>query len=243
MNVAKQLQEPNKNKLSNDFWNAVTDTLPIMLGVIPFGITYGVMSKAIGLSLWEILLMSLLVFAGAAQFVTISMLGAGITSGGIIIFTTLLVNLRHLILGASLAPHMNKEPIWLQGILTFGLTDEAYVLTINKTQKSGYSVFYHLGATLTLYVVWAAATLIGATFTSHIPDPLEWGVDFAVPATFLVMLIPCLKDFVSWIVFFAAALVSIAGALYLPGKWYIILACLIASVIGGLIERNGKNAQ
>ena len=243
MNVAQQLQEINRDKLSKDFWNAVADSLPIMLGVVPFGITYGVMGIAIGLSLWEILLMSLLVFAGAAQFVTISMLGAGITSFGVIVFTTLLVNLRHLIMGASLAPRMIKEPMWLQGILTFGLTDEAYVLVINKIQKSGYSVSYHLGATLALYVVWAAATLVGATFTNYISDPLEWGLDFAIPATFLVMLIPRLKDFVSWIVFSTAALVSVAGFLYLPGKWYIILACIIASVIGGLIERNGKNAQ
>jgi len=187
--------------------------------------------------------MSVFVFAGASQFIGITMLGAGITGGGIIVLTTLLVNLRHLIMGSSLAPYMMKLPLPLQAFTAFFLTDEAYALTISRTHKASYSVLYQLTVSTTLYLVWVLATVAGVVLGSYISDPLTWGLDFAMPATFLVLLVPLLADRISLIVFGMAAVVSVFAALYLPGKWYIVIACLAATLIGGLLEGDREHAQ
>lgn len=232
-----------KNEQVEEAWAALRDCSPMLLGVLPFGITCGIMGLTANMSGLETVLMSVLVFAGASQFIGISMLSAGITGWGIIILTTLLVNLRHLIMGSSLAPYMTKLPFSLQAFLAFFLTDEAYALTISRSYKYRYSVLYQAIVSIMVYVVWVLATLFGVALGSYISDPLSWGLDFAMPATFLVLLIPLLKDHISLIVFGIAAVVSVSAALYLPGKWYIIITCVIATLIGGLLEGDSKNAQ
>ncbi|MDA8221621.1 AzlC family ABC transporter permease [Desulfosporosinus sp.] len=232
-----------KNELAEEVWVALRECTPVVLGVVPFGITCGIMGLTAKMSGIETILMSVFVFAGASQFIGITMLGAGITGWGILMLTTLLVNLRHLIMGSSLAPYMVRLPFPLQAFLAFFLTDEAYALTISRIHKARYSVPYQLTVSIVLYLVWVLATITGVVLGGYISDPLTWGLDFAMPATFLVLLIPLLADRISLIVFAIAAVVSVFAALYLPGKWYIIIACLIASLIGGLLEGDSEHAQ
>ncbi len=228
---------------AGEFWPAVRDGLSVSLGVAPFGITCGIMGLTAGMSPAEVILMSLLVFAGASQFIGITMFGAGVTGWGIIVITTLLINLRHLLMGVSLAPHMVKLPLSRQALLAFVLTDESYALTVGRLDKAGYSYKYQLGASMAIYVSWVMATAAGAFLGGYISDPLTWGLDFAMPATFLALLVPLLVDRTSLIVCFIAGAVAVLAALYLPGKWYIILACLTASIAGGLLEGGRENAQ
>lgn len=226
-----------------DFLLGVKDSGPILLGVMPFGITCGVMGLTAGLTPGETILMSVLVFAGASQFIGITMLGAGITGWGMIVFTTLLVNLRHLLMGASLAPYMVELSRIKQAGLSFLLTDEAYAITVSRMNKAEYSAGYQMGASLALYVVWFISTAVGVAAGSYIPDPLAWGLDFAMPATFMVLLFPRLKDQTSRIVCCVAGIVAVAGALYLPGKWYMIAACFAASCVGGLLDEGDEDAR
>ena len=223
------------------FWQGVKAAGPILVGVVPFGITCGVMGLTAGLTSVETVTMSLMVFAGASQFVGITMLGAGITGWGIIVLTTLLINLRHMLMGASLAPYMVRLSLPLQVLLSFLLTDEAYAVTISRIEKSGYSVSYQFGASISLYVAWFLSTAVGVFLGSYIPDPLAWGLDFAMPVTFLVLLLPRLTDKISLIVCVIAGIIAVAGAAYLPGKWYMMVACIVATVVGGLLE-GGKNS-
>lgn len=232
----------DENSAGFDFWQAVRDSGPILLGVVPFGITCGVMGLTAGLSAAEVVMMSAAVFAGASQFVSINMLGAGISGLGIIIFTTLLINLRHLLLGASLAPYMIKTPIPMQALLAFWLTDEAYAVTVGRIHKVGYSMYYQLGAAAAIYIVWVLSTMLGVVAGSYIPDPLAWGLDFAMPATFLVLLFPLLTNRVSLIVCIVAGITAVLVAMLLPGKWYIIIACVAATITGGILEGGGKDA-
>jgi 4-azaleucine resistance transporter AzlC len=232
-----------KNELAEEAWVALRDCTPVVLGVVPFGITCGIMGLTAKMSGLETIAMSVFVFAGASQFIGITMLGAGITSWGMITLTTFLVNLRHLIMGSSLAPYMLRLPFPLQAILSFFLTDEAYALTISRIHKARYSVLYQWTVSILLYLVWVLSTLTGVVLGGYISDPLTWGLDFAMPATFLVLLIPLLVDRISLIVFGVSALVSVIASLFLPGKWYIIIACFTASILGGLLEGDGKNAQ
>ncbi|WP_407313639.1 AzlC family ABC transporter permease [Desulfosporosinus sp. SB140] len=233
----------SKNERAEEAWTALCDCTPVVLGVVPFGITCGIMGLAAKMSGAETISMSVFVFAGASQFIGITMLGAGITGWGIIILTTLLVNLRHLIMGSSLAPYMIRLPFPLQALLAFFLTDEAYALTISRIHKARYSILYQLTVSTILYLVWVLATAAGVVLGSYISDPLTWGLDFAMPATFLVLLIPLLADGISLIVFAVAAVISVFAALYLPGKWYIIVACLAASLVGGFLEGDRGHAQ
>lgn len=220
------------------FRKSLTDTLPVVLGIIPFGLTCGIMGVTAGLTGLETVMMSVLVFAGASQFTAILMLGAA-AGGGLVVFTTLVINLRHILMSASLAPKMSGLPTAFKLVLSFGLTDESYAITTAYEEQSGYSGFYQLGASALLYVVWIASTLAGVFFTNRISDPLAFGLDFAMPASFIVLLVRRLKDPASHLTALVAGVASIAGAMLLPGKWYIIIACLLACLVGGLTDKGG----
>lgn len=230
-------------RVTSEFWIGVRDSIPLVVGVVPFGITCGIMALAAGLTSGEALFMSMFVFAGAAQFIAITMLGAGIKGWGIIVFTTLLINLRHLLMGASLAPYIIRLPISLQALLSFGMVDETYAITVDRIQKNGYNASYQLGANILFYSAWIASTAVGVLLSGYISDPLAWGLDFAMPAIFLAMLIPRLVNPVAVVVCGVAAVVAIIGMLYLPGKWYIIAACLASAAVGGLMEEESKHAN
>ncbi len=223
-------------------WKEVLkDCLPISAGIIPFGLTCGILGSTSGFSTFEITFMSMIVFAGASQFIAIAMIGSGITSWSAIVFTTFMVNLRHLLMGASLSPYLLRLSRPLQYILAFGIVDESYALTISRIERKGYSPKYQLGVFIFLYVIWNVSTFLGAFFYNSIPNPLEWGIDFALPATFMVLLIPRLVDKTALIVCLVSAVCAVWGALFLPGKWYIILAAVAAAFVGGLLERGNKD--
>ncbi|MCE5286348.1 MAG: AzlC family ABC transporter permease [Pelosinus sp.] len=236
MNAKQETLEQGCMESGRDFWAGAMNSGPILLGVIPFGITCGVMGLTAGLTSLETIMMSIFVFAGASQFVAITMFGAGITGFGLIVFTTLLVNLRHMLMGASLAKYLVKQSLFRQVLLSFLLTDEAYAVTISRIHQGGYSSAYQFGVSISLYITWALSTIAGVLVGSYIPNPLAWGLDFAMPATFLVLLFPRLTDRCSIVVCVVAGLISIAGVLYLPGKWYMIVACIGAVLVGGLME-------
>ncbi len=219
----------------NEFRAGIRDTLPLMLGVFPFGLAYGIFGQSVGLTSGETLLMSLTVFAGAAQFISLPMFAAG--SGLVMIsLTALLINLRHLLMGASLVPYMEKLSMPWKAFLSFGMADETYAVTISRAQDVGYSRDYHFASNATGYVTWAVSTVLGVMLGNHISNPLAWGLDFAMPATFLALLVPRLIDRTSAAVGGVAAVVSVAAALLIPGKWYIILACMAAVTVGAWME-------
>lgn len=235
MDTVKTANQPRLHLA--EFWQGVVDISPILLGVAPFGITYGIVGLTVGLTPAETLFMSLTVFAGAAQFIAATMIGLGVRDFGLIVFTTMLINLRHLLMGASLAPYLTRVPMTRQALLAFGMVDETYAVTMDHIGRCGYSDTHQLGTQTAAYIVWALSTIVGIVLGEYIPDPLAWGLDFALPATFLAMLIPRLVSRTSLIVCLTAGILAVAAAIYLPGKWYIIIACLAATLVGGLLEK------
>ena len=212
-----------------------TDTMPLVFGMVPFGLAYGIVAQSTGLTVSEAMAMSMIVFAGAAQFVSLPMFAEG-ASMALIAATTLLVNLRHLLMGVSLAPHVGRRPLWQKAALFFAMTDETYAVTISRTERARYSASYQLGSNAAGYAAWLASSLAGLFLGAHISDPLAWGLDFAMPATFLALLVPRLKDKASLAVFAVSALVSVAVMVAVPGKWYIMMACLAAVGVGAALE-------
>lgn len=223
---------------SQEFTQGARDMLPMLLGAIPFGIIFGSLAGAAGLSTWQTLGMSLLVFAGSAQFIAISLLGIG-TGLAVLLLTTLVVNLRHALYSASLQPHVRHLPTRWRLPLAFWLTDEAYAVVQHRyfeTDASLYKHWYFLGAALAMYLNWQLCTLVGVLFGQSVPNLSAWGLDFAMLATFIGIVVPMLRGSPQ----VAAALVAGAVALAchgLPYKLGLLAAAFSGILVGVLLER------
>ncbi len=179
-----------------EFLAGLKNILPLLVGVCPFGIIFGALALASGLSPGATMAMSAFVFAGSAQFIAATLVGNG-ASLWLIILTTFVINLRHLLYSVTLTPYLKHLPARWQAPLAFWLTDEAFVVVsrrYNQPDSSPYKHWFFLGAAISMYITWQMSTLIGILAGQMIPDPLSWGLDFALPVTFIGMLIPALKD-------------------------------------------------
>lgn len=222
----------------HQFRLGVVKTLPLALGAVPFGLAYGVVAIQAGLSVAETMLMSLVVFAGASQFMAVVMVQAG-AGTLLIVASTLLVNLRHLMMGLSISPYLTESTPWWQRIVAFGMTDESYLTSVthyrDQEQEQG-NPYFMLGSGGSIYVAWGIASLIGALAGHSIANPLKWGLDFAMPATFLTMLLPQVVSKRLAAVVTVSAVVATAAYVLVPGKWYIILAVVAATLTGITLE-------
>ena len=222
----------------HEFTQGARDMLPMLLGAIPFGIIFGSLAGAAGLDPWQTLGMSALVFAGSAQFIAISLLagGAGIA---VVLLTTFVVNLRHALYSASMQPHVRHLPKRWRVPLAFGLTDEAYAVVVQRYARAdadSYRHWYFLGAALAMYCNWQLCTLVGVLFGQAVPDIGAWGLDFAMLATFIGIVVPMLRNQPQIV----AALVAAAVALAchgLPYKLGLMAAAASGIVVGVWLER------
>src|ERR1700738_1766290 len=147
----------------SEFLNGIKGILPILLGVLPFGLIYGVSARSAGLPVIAAQAMSFIVFAGSAQFVTVQLISAGVPVG-IIILTACLLNLRHALYSASVAPYVKQLPRRWKMLLAYVLTDEVDAQSIahaNDIHSTAPKHWYFLGAGLTLWIVWQISTAIG----------------------------------------------------------------------------------
>jgi len=205
---------------------------PLWLGVIPFGIAYAVLARDAGLSLVETQALSLLVFAGSSQVSAVGLFGRGAGGPGIV-FTTLLLNVRHVLYGLSLGRRVQmtrRERL----VAAFFLTDEAYGVSIARGARSFPFV---LGAELSLYLTWNVATLGGALLGGVIPDPERIGVDFVFPLAFLALLVPLLRRRVDVLVAIVAGALAWLLARSLPGGLPILCAGVVGSLLGALLTK------
>ncbi|WP_339487218.1 AzlC family ABC transporter permease [Pseudomonas sp. EL_65y_Pfl2_R95] len=221
-----------------EFYQGVRDMLPMLLGAMPFGIIYGSLAATAGLSPWQTVAMSVFVFAGSAQFIAISLLGSGVGIG-VILLTTFVVNLRHALYSASLQPFVRHLPTRWRMSLAFWLTDEAFAVVQHRyalDDESSNKHWYFLGASLAMYSNWLLCTVIGLFFGQTVPNLADWGLDFAMLATFIGIVVPMLRNSPQ----VAAALVAAAVALAcheLPYKLGLMAAAFSGIVVGVLLER------
>ncbi|WP_207695066.1 azaleucine resistance protein AzlC [Enterococcus sp. DIV0212c] len=166
------------------FKEGVIACVPTILGYVGIGIAAGVVGKNVGLSILEIALMSILIYAGGAQFIICGMLAIHSPISAIV-FTTFLINLRHFLMSMSVAPHFKKEPL----ITTIGigtlLTDESYgvLMTVLTNEHRVSSAWTH-GLNITAYLAWIVSTVVGGVLGTWIPDPYILGLDFALVSMF-----------------------------------------------------------
>jgi len=215
-----------------------TAIMPLWLGAAPFGMIYAVSALAAGLSPAQTMAMSLLVFAGASQFTAVGMFAAAAAPAAVVA-TTLIVNARHLLLAASLAPYLRRAGPWARLGLAAQLTDESYAMGVRQFLSGRGSPAFQFGANISMYVVWQCSTLAGILLGSTLPDPAAYGLDLVFPLTFIGLLVPLLHKRDSQVVAAVAAALTLLGALWLRGSWYLLLAGVGASAVGALWRRRG----
>jgi 4-azaleucine resistance transporter AzlC len=220
------------------FVRGLRATIPLVIGAMPFGVIFGALAITSGLSPAAALAMSAFVFAGASQFIGVGLV-ASVTPLPIIWLTTLVVNLRHALYSASLAPYVRHLPQrWLIP-LGFWLTDETYLVTIANYEAAGdvrHKHYFYFGSAIFMYLNWQLCTLVGVVFGASVQDPARWGLDFAMSATFIGMLIPSVRGRPVLAAVLTGAIVAVA-AYSLPYKLGLMLATLCGVAAGVLAER------
>ncbi len=218
------------------FREGVRREFPLLIGVAPFGMIYGVLALQAGLSPGQAQAMSAVVFAGSAQFMTVQLL-AGMTPALVIVFTGLIINLRHLLYSASIAPWVEHLPLRWKALLAYLLTDEAFAVTIVNYRQNGKDAgqehWFFLGAGLALWLVWQASTALGIFLGAVIPA--SWGLDFALPLTFIALVVPSLRHRADAVTAGVAGVLAVILA-GLPYKLGLVLASLIALGVGLAVE-------
>ena len=220
---------------SKKFWAGVRAEIPLLIGVFPFGMIYGALAINAGLSTAAAQMMSSIVFAGSSQFITTQLVREA-TPGLIIVLTIAVVNLRHMLYSASLAPYLASLSTRWKALLSYLLTDEAYVPTAIHYEKNGvtpYSHWFLLGAGLALWTTWQVSTALGIFLGAAIPE--EWSLDFALPLTFIAMAVPVLKNRPAIAAAVSAGIVALA-AYSLPYKLGLIIAALVGITVGTFLE-------
>jgi 4-azaleucine resistance transporter AzlC len=225
-----------KEAMRREWLEGARDTLPFAVSAFALAIGFGVLARTAALTVAEISLMSALVFAGAAQFAALPLLSVWATPATIIA-TTAAINLRHLLMGASLTRVLQGVPRRLLATVAFGLTDETYALVMSRAQRRRLFPAYVLGSFCAMYVGWNAGTALGAALGTLIGPPERYGLDFAVTAVFIALLTFFLEGRPAWTVLGAAAAISIGGVLLLPSNSHLIAAGLGGSLVGAALER------
>jgi 4-azaleucine resistance transporter AzlC len=207
--------------------------LPIEISGFAIGLIFGVLAGQAGLSAAESVLMSVLVFSGAAQFVVLGLWAAPLPVASIVL-TTLVVGLRHVLMGAALSPFFSRLPRLKAYASVFFMADENWALTMSEFREGRRDAAFLLGGGLAMFASWTTSTLIGGTVGGALRDPERWGLDFAFTAVFLALLVGMWRgrsDLLPWAV---AALVAVAAHHLLPGQWYILLGGLAGSLAGAV---------
>src|SRR5512138_2997282 len=225
---------------SKSFWAGIQAEIPLLIGVFPFGLIYGALARDVGLSTAAAQGMSSIVFAGSAQFIAAQLVHEA-APGFVIVLTIAVVNLRHMLYSASLAPYLASLPPRWKVLLSYLLTDEAYAPTVLHYEKEGATPYAHwflLGAGAALWLTWQVSTALGIFLEAAIPD--SWSLDFALPLTFIAMVVPVLKNRAMIAAALSAGVVALL-AFSLPYKLGLILAAVVGILVGTLLE--GKKAS
>ncbi|PSN11247.1 branched-chain amino acid ABC transporter permease [filamentous cyanobacterium CCP5] len=220
------------------------DIVPLVVGAIPFGIIFGTLAQGSGLSFAGAIAMSAFVFAGSSQFIALGLLASG-SGVPLVVLTTFVVNLRHLLYAASLVPHVGDLPQRWKLPMGFWLTDEVFMVAIRRFEAcdaSPHKPWYYVGAAGLMYLNWQLCTWLGLTVGQLVPNAAAWGLDFAMVATFIGMVVPYLKTapMVTTVVVAGGVALAAHG---LPHQLGLMVAAIAAIATGMGVERLSGGSQ
>jgi 4-azaleucine resistance transporter AzlC len=229
------------NTLSHMKRGAVA-SIPMIIGGVPFGLLFGSLASSYGLSPWFAIAMSAFVFAGSAQFVALGLIALHAPIW-VIVSTTFIVNLRHLLYAADMVKYVKHLPMSIRVVMGFGLIDETYAAVRpmynlgSADENTGHKVY--LGSFLAFYVMWNVTTILGVLSGELIPGMSEWGLEFAMVATFIGIITPYLKHQPFWLCMLSASIASILLS-DLPNNLGLLVSAVIAVGVGYFTDQFGS---
>ena len=227
---------------TREFRQGVIDILPVIAAASVIGLLWGTLAAGKGLSPLETGLMSLAVFAGSAQFVAIE-LWRDPAPWFFLSVTVLIVNIRHVLMGASLSRHMGNIPSGWRAPLLYMMADENWAFSERRTLTQPLTMAYYLGLSLPMVVTWTVTSVIGALAGAWLRDPTAYGFDFAFSALFIGILAGFWKGPKTGAVLAASAVVAAAAKLTIPGAWYIVLGGLAGVLVAVLLHAEKEEEE
>jgi len=222
------------------FLKGIIDVSPLMIPVVPFGLIFGILAIDIGFSPLETMGMSLIIFGGASQIVLLQLFSGG-ASSLVIISSVGAVNSRHLLYGAVVSEHLSDLKLIWKIIISYFLIDQAFARSNEflKENKNKNKYFHLIGGGATCWIIWQSTTFLGIILGAAIPEKL--GLSFAVPLTFLAILVNDFRKIINVIVIIVSGLVATIGFDNIPYKAYVIVAAtaglLTAIILTTIINR------
>ncbi|MEQ1770981.1 MAG: AzlC family ABC transporter permease [Devosia sp.] len=220
--------------IRSEFLDGVIIIAPLALAATPFGLIFGTEAIRAGLAPAEALLMSAIVFAGSAQFLAIGLwsdpapwLALG--------FATLLVNLRHVLMAASLAGKMQQFKPWQRALAAFVLADETWAMAERRALGKPLTPAFYLGAGGTMYVWWLIVTAVGTVIGSYVSDPVALGLDFAFPCVVVCLVLGFAKGFRTVPIVLVSAAVALLTQRLIGGTWFVIAGGLAGMLVAMLL--------
>ncbi len=212
---------------------------PICLGYFPIGLALGVLAQQAGIPWWAVAMMSIIVFAGSAQFICVSMLVSS-ASPLAIILTTFVVNFRHTLMSSALAVYLSGVNRKFLAIFAYGLTDESFAVNMALFKGGAWNRFQALSVNHVANFTWCISTVAGCLIGQFIPKG-AFGIDYALSAMFICLLVFQIQN--RFHIFTALIGLGISGIWYLliPGDSYIVGAAVISATVGYLVKKSYRS--
>jgi predicted branched-subunit amino acid permease len=225
-----------------DFITGARDSLPILLGVVPFAMICSVAAVSVGLTPLEAMSMSFIVYAGASQLAVLQLMGEGAV-WLVMVLTAWTINLRFTMYSAALAPYLKDEPLLRKAPFAYILSDQAFGVTMSHfaNELPAHPAWYYYGAAAAVWLTWNTSAVIGGLLGTLVPA--SWGLDFAFPLSFMALMFAALKDRPAVL---AAAVAGLAAVMAkgLPYNLGLVLAALLGIGAGLFAESiSGKQLQ
>lgn len=214
-------------------------SVPVILGFIPVAIAFAIMASSAGLTPLESVSMSVFVFAGASQMMSVGMIaeGAGYLA---IVIATFIMNFRHFIMSTCVFERMHGAKPFEKMLLSFGVTDESFAI-FTTTERKRCNKWYFLGVFLGTYLSWIVGTVIGTFATSILPETVSGSLGISLYAMFIALLVPKVKTNVRLlVVVIITALINFALQQFIEPSWSLIVSTLVGAAIGMLIVRDDE---
>jgi 4-azaleucine resistance transporter AzlC len=219
-----------------DFLLGTWQMLPLVLASIPFALILGTTAAAKGISPAETGLMGALTFAGSSQFIAVRIWSHPIPAL-VIIASTAMVNLRHLLMSAAIGPHMCRFGPRQSYLALFFLADEIWAVALRRAAEGRLTPAYYFGQALPFYVSWIFWSTLGNVLGSAIADPRRYGFDYAFVAVFLVILFGLWRGRTSAAPIVVSAACTLLASKFLPGVWYIFIGGIAGTAAAAILAR------
>ncbi len=224
------------------FFKGVIDVSPLMIPVVPFGLIFGILAIDIGFSPLATMGMSLIIFGGASQIVLLQLFSGG-ASSLVIISSVGAVNSRHLLYGAVVSEHLSDLKLIWKIIISYFLIDQAFARSNDFLKKSNEKkkYFHLIGGGATCWIIWQSTTFLGIILGATIPEKL--GLSFAVPLTFIAILVNDFRKIINVIVIIVSGLIATIGFNYIPYKAYVIVSALAGLLTAMILTKMIKKYE